>query len=202
MNISMVEQQSDEWWKLKVGKVGGSRFGSVISGRKNRLIYELMDEILNGYQFVDDYVNEEMQYGLDNEAKALELYQDQTGIKVNRIGAIISDQSGIHLASPDGLSECKSIVQEVKCTMYGYTHLQRVFEGVDSTYLPQCINYFAVCDEVQEVHFVSYCGFRQERPLHIIKLNRADYTKEIETGRAKIQQIESELTKKLDEYRF
>lgn len=202
MVISECEQRSEEWWRLHIGKVSGSRFSEVISNRKNRLVYHLMDEILSDRFEVDEYINDEIQYGFDNEQVAIELYEKQTGIETYRIGAIISEESKIHIASPDALTKDCKIIQEVKCTMDGSIHIQRIFDGIDSKYMPQCINYFTVSPEVEQVHFISYCGFRPERPLHIIKLFRNDFTKEIEHGKRRVAEIEEELFKKLDEYKF
>lgn len=202
MRIEWMEQDSAEWWQLKSGKIGGTRFGKVISNRKNRLIYELMNETLDGQYSIDEFISEEIQYGVDNEPIALRMYELQTGNKVQRVGAIISDYSDIHLASPDGITIDKGIVQEVKCTMNGDIHLQRIFEGVESSYLPQCINYFAVTDEIKEVHFISYCDIRSERTLHIIPLKREQFEDKISLGRKRVIQIGKELKSKLKAYRF
>lgn len=202
MRIENCVQMSEEWFKLKIGRISGTRFGQVLSNRKNRLIYELMDEVLSNRFEPEEYVSEEIQYGLDNESTALKLYEEREGIEVIPVGAIMSETNNIHMASPDGLSKGYKIAQEVKCTMNGYIHLQRIFEGVDSTYIPQCINYFAVAPEIEEVHFISYCGFRPERPLHIIKLYRGMFDKEIKTGLSRIVEIQEELTQKLEEYKF
>lgn len=202
MKINMCKQLSDEWWDLKVGKISGSRFGQVISSRKNNLVYELMNETLNGYCEQDDYINDDIQYGIDNEPVALELYEKATGIKIKRVGAILSESHDIHMASPDGLSVCETIVQEVKCTQNGAIHIRRVFEGVDSTYEAQCCNYFAVSPQIKEVHFISYCGFRPERPIHIIKLCRDGFETDIKKGLAGIERIKIELNEKLREYSF
>lgn len=202
MNIFEHPQLSEEWWQLKVGKISGSRFGQAISKRKNRLVYELMNEILTGHIDIEDFVTDDMQYGLDNEDVALSLYEAQTGIKYKKIGAIISDSNDMHIASPDGISLCHSIVQEVKCTQNGDVHIERIFEGVDSKYMPQCLNYFAVSPEVKEVHFISYCGYRKERPIHVIKLLRESFEKEVVDGIRCINTISREVKSKLEEYRF
>jgi len=193
MIISNCEQQTPEWWAIKKGKISGTRFGQVISGRKNRLIYELLDEQLSKYLFPDDFVSEDMQFGIDNEPIALKLYEKTTGIHVNRIGAIISEQSWIHMASPDGINDDHTIIQEVKCTQDGSIHIQRFFEGPESQYMPQIKNYFAVSDLIQEVHWMSYCPERPERPLIIIKFKREQFADEIEKSRKQIGNIEAEL---------
>lgn len=202
MQIKMVAQQSMEWWKLKVGMVSGTRFGKLVSNRKNRLVYELMNEKLSGKIDYDEYLSDEIQYGIDNEDVALEMYSNQTGIEVDKVGAIISDTIDISMASPDGISVDRSVVQEVKCTMHGDIHLQRIFEGVESTYIPQIINYFVVDDCIKHVDFISYCGFRTERPLHIIRFSREDFEEKITSGRQKLLEIKSKLTEMIDEYSF
>lgn len=202
MIIKECEQRSLEWCNLHIGRISGTRFGQVLSNRKNRLIFELMDEVLSNKFELEEFINDEIQYGLDNEITALKMYEEREGIETYRVGAILSEENEIHMASPDALTKDFKIIQEVKCTMYGYTHLQRIFEGVDSTYIPQCINYFAVSPVVEQVHFISYCGFRPERPLHVIKLYRDMFSKEINTGLDRVKAIQEELKEKLEEYKF
>ena len=193
MKIDYCDQLSPEWFALKKGKIGGTRFGQVISGKKNRLIYDLLNERLSEFLFPDDYISEDMQFGIDNEADALKCYTHQTGIKVISVGALISDHSNIHIASPDGVSENFKIVQEVKSTQDGGIHIQRFFEGPETSYLPQIKNYFAVDDHVEEVHWISYCPSRPERPLVIKYFTRSQFKDDIDKGRSLIHHIESEL---------
>jgi hypothetical protein len=165
MKILTMPQRSPEWHAARVGSIGGTSFGQVISGKKNRLIYNLINEKLNGYATEDDYISDDMQFGIDNEPIARELYIEKSGINFREVGMIKSDYSNIHHASPDGLSDDNSIVLEIKATDDGAIQLQRYFEGLDSTLIPQVINYFAVSDEIKEVHWLSFCPYRDERPL-------------------------------------
>jgi len=201
MKIATMKQGSPEWWDAKVGSIGGTRYGQVVSTRKNRLIYDLINERLNGHIIQDDYTNDDIQFGNDNEPIARELYIKKSGIEFKEIGMIKSDYSTMHHASPDGLSDCGKVL-EIKCTPNGEIHIQRFFEGVDSSYMPQIMNYFAVSDEVKEVHFVSYCPYREERPL-IEYIFKAEYYKtEIMAARTKIAAIEAEVIKKQKEFIF
>jgi len=202
MNLFKAPQLSEEWWDLKVGKISGTRFGQVISTRENRLVYELMNEILTGQCDMSIFVTDDMQYGIDNEDVALKLYEEQSGIKVEKVGAIISDLTRDHIASPDGINIQGGIVQEVKCTQNGHTHLERYFEGIDSKHFSQCANYFAVSDEVQEVHYISYCGYRKERPMFYHVLKREDCQKLIDKGRKMIPEIMKEVKDKIEKYKF
>jgi len=165
-------QCTPEWWALKCGKISGTRFGQVISGRKNGLVYELLNERLDGAIFPDDFVTEDMQFGIDNEPIACDLYSKQSGIEFVTIGAITSDASKIHMASPDRISKDEKIILEAKCTQHGQKQIERFFTGPDSTYMPQIKNYFAVDPGVEQVHWISYCPSRPERPLVVCIFDR------------------------------
>lgn len=196
-----MQQRSPEWYDARKGKIGGTRFGQVISGKKNRLIYELLDEDMSEFLFPDDFVSDEMQFGIDNEPIARDMYIRQTGINFREVGLIQSDFSSIHIASPDGLSDDNTKVLEIKCTMDGSIHLQRFFEGVENSYMPQIKNYFAVSDEVKEVHWVSYCPDRPERPIIVYIFTREHFS-DIEKGRDIISQIEAKLSLLKQEWTF
>jgi predicted phage-related endonuclease len=195
-------QLSLQWLRFHAGKISGTRFGAILSGKKNRLIYELMDEKLNGVMANDGIITDDMQYGIDNQSLALELYEERTGIELTEGITLQSDVDEIHMASSDGLSMDETIVQEVKCTQNGYIHLERIYEGVDQKYIAQCINYFAVEPTIKEVHFISYCGFRPERPLHIVKLYRYMFTNEIEKGLRGVRKMQTELNELLEKHSF
>jgi predicted phage-related endonuclease len=211
MKISYCEQLSMEWFKLCAGSIGGTRFGAVISGKKNRLIYELLDEQLNGYVEPDEYVSDDMLFGTEQEPIARQLYSEQSGIDFKQVGMILSEQSAIHHASPDGLSD-DGIVLEIKCTQNGYIHLQRFFEGVESGHMAQLQNYFAVSDEVKEVHWISWCPSRTERPLISFVFTRDSLIKDGKTmctiqdqvieGRKQIALIEAQLKDMRNQFEF
>lgn len=165
MKLLNVPQLSPEWWDFKVGKISGTRFGQVVSDRDNRLVYDLVNEKLQGYIEQDDFENDDMIFGKDNEPIARKLYSEKSGINFTETGCIISDFSGIHMASPDGLYLPGGDVLEIKSTQNGALHIQRFIEGPESCHKPQIVNYFAVSDEVKRVHWVSYCPSRVERPL-------------------------------------
>ena len=168
MKYLKIEQKSPEWWALKVGKISGTKFGQLISSRENDLVESLANEALDNYVERSDYVDYDMQFGIDNEEEALSKYSQMTGITFVRGGVIASDFSDISIASPDGVNNDNPnhvIIVEAKCTMHGRKHLKRFTRGIDKPYLPQIYNYFVQSDDVKEVHWVSYCPFRSEREI-------------------------------------
>ena len=211
MKILNLQQGSIEWHEHRNSSIGGTRLGQVISGRDNRLIYDLLNECLNGYIPEDDYVDEDMQFGIDNEPIARELYNEKTGLGFTEVGMIKSDTSNIHHHSPDGVAEVapnRYAILEIKCTMNGAIHMQRFFEGVDAKHLPQIINAFAVSDQVESVHWVSYCPFRPERPLveHIFTLDTIvkgkTIAEQVRVARVQIKAIENRMQEMLLDFSF
>lgn len=210
MKIETFKQRTPEWDAARCGSIGGTRYGQAVSGRDNRLVYDLINERLNGYISESDYIDEAMQFGIDNEPIARQLYSEQTGIEFAEVGMIHSDFSDLHHASPDGLKA--GLVLEIKCTENGAIHIQRYFDGPESSYMPQILNYFAISDEVTEVHWVSYCPYREERPIiaHIftrqtmIKSGRNHVTIDelITAGRDRIKEIEAEVKQKEQLFAF
>lgn len=179
MKIEHCEQLSKEWFDLCCGSIGGTRFGQVISDRDNRLVYDLVKEQLDGFVEPDDFVSDDMLFGTENEPIARQLYSDFTGIQFDQVGMIRSVQSAIHHASPDGLSAEGSVL-EIKCTQNGAIHIQRFMNGPESSHMGQIVNYFAVSDEVKEVHWISYCPSRPERPIVAFIYRRES---EVKSGR-------------------
>lgn len=202
MNILTMPQRSPEWFEARKGKISGTKFGQAISTRKNKLIYELLAEQLSDYVFPDDYISDDMQFGIDNEPVARELYAKQSGIDWREVGMIQSEIIQINTASPDGLSPDNSIVLEIKCTRNLDVHLQRFFEGIESQYMNQIMNYFVVSDEVKQVHFVSYCPASETKPLIVYVFEREHYIDLINESREKLRAIEAKLNKMIVEYLF
>lgn len=188
MKYLEIEQKSQEWWELKLGKVSGTRYGQLISNRENMLIDEMVNEVLDGQCEIGDYIDEDMQFGIDNEPITMDLLESQTGIKFKRGGVILSDFSDIHMSSPDGVNTDLGIIVEVKCTMHGKKHINRFRNGVESSHKGQIVNYFACSDDVKECWFVSYCPFRTERPLIIIKFNRDSIIEETTKKKVTVQE--------------
>ncbi len=202
MKISKVQQKSQEWVQLKKGKISGTRFGMIISRGKNRLIYDLLDETLSEYLFPDEFVSDDMQFGIDNEPIAAELYSKQTGIPFEEVGAILSETCDIHMASPDRVNIERGIVLEVKCTQNRAIQAQRFFEGVETGHMAQIKNYFAVSDAVKEVHWVSYCPFAPERPLVPIVFKREEFEADIPKWRKAVEMTKHDLADMIEKFCF
>ena len=202
MKIDMCDQGSDEWLKLKWGKIGGTRFGQLISSRDNVLKYEILKESISEWvpDFTDVWISEDMQYGIDSEPIARGILERIENIKIEQCGAILSDFCKLSMASPDGIHtiEGGKIVHEIKSTRNEATHIKRMFEGIDDKHLPQCLNYFCQSNEVKEVWYTSYCGFHANKKTVTIKLNR-DSIIEVTKATVKNPSINITVQMKVDE---
>jgi len=202
MKITTTKQRSPEWFEETCGSIGGTRLGQVISGRKNRLLFDIINERLNGYQDIDDFITEDMQFGIDNEPIAAKLYEEKAGIEWKEIGTMKSELAPNHHASPDRISTDETKVLEIKCTQNGAIHIQRFFDGPESTHMPQIINYFAIDDKIKEVHWVSYCPYRPERQL-VIHIFTAEMLKtEILHARKKLGEFEAQVKEATEKFIF
>jgi len=203
MKVKRMQQGSTEWYQIKHGRIGGTRFGQVVSGRDNMLLFDLLEERASEWMpDFDQYIDDDMQFGIDNEPVARQLYSEQSGIDFEQVGVIMSDFCNISLASPDGVNIERGIVLEVKCTQNGAIHRRRYFRGAETKHMPQIINYFVQSDDVKEVHFVSYCPYVYQRPLVPVIFTAEDFAADIKKGRVALARVERELIDMEDQFNF
>ena len=186
MNIIYdIEQGSDDWLMLRLGKLTASKFADVISkGRgkepsKTRVsyMYQLAAEILVG-EPTTFFKNAAMQWGTDCEPAARAAYEIKHDIEVVECAFIEHDEFvGV---SPDGLVGIDGLL-EIKCPTT-VTHLKYYMSGtMPAEYLAQVQGQLWVsgrdwCD------FVSYDPrVRSEADYFELRVNRDDeYIKNLE----------------------
>lgn len=121
MIIHRIEQRTPEWDELRLGRFTASIVGDLMPAKSKpvdswtdtqlRTIYEIAAERLTGRKKVA-FTNAAMQWGIDNENTAREIYTYQTGNIVDQVGFIeLDDWTG---CSPDGLVDSDGLV-EIKC---------------------------------------------------------------------------------------
>lgn len=202
MKIINVEQGSQEWHKIREGVVTGTGLKRVMGATWKDYVYELIAETVAPPK--ENVQSEAMLRGIALEKQAIEKYEAETGEIAEEAGFCISDENEWHGHSPDALVKMgdryyKGI--EVKCPDTK-THIKYVATGkVPAEYKWQIVNYFLVCDELEEVDFVSYdprVTFDNLK-LSIVNVQRADYEVEIEQAKEKLQKFREEWEKINDE---
>ena len=173
MLIHQCEQRSNEWKRLKAGKVSGTGMGNVLAGKDtarrkdylNLLRWERREQRLAEFE-----VNEYMQWGIDKEDDAFALYlMVNSGRVGQQVGFVqMNDYIGV---SPDGLVDICGMV-EIKCPKTT-THEKYIKQGREpAQYRPQIQGQMWVCQR-QWCDFVSYDP-RHKTPLFIHRVWRDD----------------------------
>lgn len=193
-----IEQGTDEWRNLRLGKFTGSRFADVLAKSKrdgkplkarDDLIWTIVTERIQGYQ--EQGLNSySMQFGTDTEPFAREAYELKTGEFVEEIAFIkhpVFDYVGV---SPDGLIGSDGGI-EIKCPKSPQIHLQRFIDGVPAEYMPQIQGCMWVTNR-EWWDFVSYDPNTLEKfKMLIIRVNRDD--KFIENLENQVKEAELEV---------
>jgi hypothetical protein len=99
-----VEQRSEEWRRLRLGRLTGSRAGAILAtirsgeaAARRNLRLQLVLERLTGRSQESDYVSPAMQAGIDREDDAFACFEALTGQVVQRCG---------FLAHPELMAGC------------------------------------------------------------------------------------------------
>jgi len=129
--MDSLEQRSDEWFKIRCGKVTASRVSDIIAKTKSgwgasraNYMAQLIAERLTG-EVADSYSNSAMQWGIDHEQEARTAYEFYENEGVQEIGFVQHNdlESG---ASPDGLVGKDGLI-EIKCPNTA-THIQTLLD--------------------------------------------------------------------------
>lgn len=158
--MSVLVQGSDEWLRIRLGKVTASRLADVLARTKSgpaasRDNYkaELVTEILTGKP-AERYSNAAMQHGTETEPFARAAYASRVFDEVTEIGFVQHPTILRAGASPDGLVGSDGLV-EIKCPNTN-THIQTLLaEGVPEKYNAQ-IQWQLACTGRWWCDFVSF----------------------------------------------
>jgi putative phage-type endonuclease len=129
MRLLDIEQGSEAWFNIRLGKITASHFQDVQAGGqgKTRAKYmkQLRAERIYGVRAGSDYSNKHMDRGTELEPEALDFYENSTFSVVDRVGFVeVNEWMGI---SPDGLIADDGGL-ELKCPML-LTHLEYLEKG-------------------------------------------------------------------------
>lgn len=182
-------QGSDEWFKVRLGKLTASKAQAVASNGRGleTLCFEKVAEIISGTQ-ESGYTNADMERGNEQETLARSAYEMETGNPVKQVGFVeLDERVG---CSPDGFVGEDGLV-EIKCHK-GSQFVKLIFsEKIDTKYVWQMQFQMFVTGR----QWVDYVGFNENFPnLKIIRVHRdedaiAKIVEGIETGKARIEEI-------------
>jgi len=182
MTFYDVEQNSDAWLALRLGKATGSNFGCFMANDGKAFgepakayALQLALEIDTGRRAEYSFSNEHMERGHEQEPVAKMLYQDENFVTVENGGFFCW---GTYGDSPDGLISSDGVL-EVK-SVGAKTHYATLMrKSYDPAYRWQLVGHLD-CTERDWVDFASYCAeFPEGKQLLVYRLHRDDCADEI-----------------------
>lgn len=197
-----IEQNSDEWYQLRAGKLTGSGFGKIMSNfgkafgdPAKKYASNIAIEQLTGKAISSDYSNAHMERGHEQEPIARMMYEDEFFCEVTNGGFFDCGFVGVSpdgLVSDDGVIEIKSVVPSVH-----HANLKR--QSFDPSYKWQLVgNLFFT--KRKWIDFISFCAdFPDGKRLYTCRLEADDLHQEFEMLAARIEQFSDlvEATKKI-----
>lgn len=118
MIIHTMEQRSEEWYQVKLGKFSASMIAKLLMSKTTQGYNDAIDQVV--YERVtgnriSSFASSDMQYGIDNEPLAKRDYMLKNFTYVRQVGFIENNEwSGV---SPDGLIGSEGMI-EIKCPKY------------------------------------------------------------------------------------
>lgn len=182
-----VEQNTDEWFDLRTGKVTTSNFskfmanyGKAFGEPANKYAFKIAKEQVTKQRNEEEsYTNIHMENGHIWEPIARDSYENETFNLVSNGGFCQSSKYENVGGSPDGLVEKKGGI-EIKCVI-DYTQRTTIKRNsFDPAYRWQLLGNMWLCD-LDWIDFISY-GFMytESKKTFIHRLNRKDHLEELE----------------------
>ena len=196
MKIYNFEQRPDEWYAIRRGKMSASNAETIIANGKGleTYIYNLMAEYYSSAE-KENYINADMQRGIDLEPEAKIEFQFYTGLDIKEVGCV--ELNEYILASPDGLIGDDGLI-EIKCPNDSIYFKLLLSNNIKPEYIAQMQMQMYVTDR-QYCYFVSY-NPNFEKSLYIKKINRDEemiekLKKGLERGTQLIKEIKENFRK-------
>lgn len=180
MKIHKFDNEID-WKAFRRGKITGSRLKDIVVKRgtgKKIGFYELIAERLG----IPADEENPMERGHRLEGEAVERFESKTGMKVSRDLVVWEheDLEGIAV-SPDGwIGKTAKEAVEIKC-LGSARHIEAVITNeVPDEYHYQAIQYFAVNDKLETLHFCFYDPRLKVKDFHVIEITREQMQEEVD----------------------
>jgi hypothetical protein len=177
-----VEQNSDAWFELRVGKATASNFGCFMANDgkafgdpAKKYALQIALERITGKKAEFSFSNEHMERGQEQEPVARMLYEDEHFVEVSNGGFF---DCGDYGDSPDGLIGDDGAI-EIKSVTAPTHYATLTRESYDPAYKWQLIGHLD-CTGRDWVDFISYCSdFPREQQLIVHRLLRDDVADEL-----------------------
>lgn len=148
-----LQQQTPEWYEFRKSRIGASDSSTILGINPWRTARQLMEEKLGLKQ--PEPINERMQRGIDLEPRARQKFFEDTGYRTSPV-VVVHPEYEWMMASLDGISDCKTVLVEIKCN--GKKNHDLALEGkVPDYYFCQMQHQMAVTN-LQRCYYYSFDG--------------------------------------------
>jgi putative phage-type endonuclease len=158
--IEMMDQGTEEWFTIRIGKVTASRVADVIaktktgySATRDNYMAQLICERLTGLKG-ESFTNAAMQHGTDTEPLARAAYEALQDVLVDEVGFVPHPSIEMAGASPDGLVGTDGLL-EIKCPNTA-THIETLISKVVPGKYNTQMQFQMACTGRQWCDFVSF----------------------------------------------
>lgn len=191
------DQQSGEWFRMKIGKIGGTAAKKMMGNTELDLVDELIAEMGSGIR-EETYMSAAMQRGVDLEPAVRNLFKKlHPEIEIEEVGLLVSSENEGHCCSPDGISKDDTIAIEIKCPSTK-NHVKYIrMGGIMTDYKWQLVNYFFVNPKLQKLYCITFDDRFKPRPCQEFVITRDDVKEQLLEFAAKSEKF----WKKLNDYK-
>ena len=177
-----VEQNSDEWFSLRAGRLTSSNISKVMANEgkafgepAKKLAVVLAVERLTGKPTAEGFSNEHMERGHEQEPLARMLYEE-THFSVVKNGGFF--ECGDIGCSPDGLVGDTGVI-EIKSAIPSIHYARVKRQSIDPSYRWQCVMNLAKTER-SWLDFISFCpDFPEGKQLYVYRLHRSEIEDEV-----------------------
>ena len=197
MKLHNIEQGSEEWLQIRIGKFTASEFHTLMGNsqtKKTILLKKAAERITGVKSDGDSFSSLHTDRGKELEQSARMAYEFDSGVDVEEIGFVeLSETVG---CSPDGVIGGEGGV-EIKCKD-NHTHLYAVMNNyIEPAHRTQC-QFNMMVTEAKWWDYVLY-NPNFDNPLHIIRIERdEEYISKIQTA---LNECEYEVQKYITKFK-
>ena len=155
-----IEQKSEEWFRLKWGKIGGTASNGLFN-KTDTLAIDILSQRCEEYEHIEGFVSDDMARGNFLEPKAREYLEKLTNLTFEETGWLQSEENELLGISPDGITPDETVQCEIKCFGRKNHYKTLLEEEIPRENLAQVIHAFTVNPKLESLYWIAY---RPESP--------------------------------------
>jgi hypothetical protein len=196
-----VQQNTDEWYLLRAGKVTASslnkvmaNYGKAFGEPAKKYAVDIAVQQLTGSTSGGGYTNDHMARGHEEEPLAVMAYEAEYFCTVDNGGFYDNGDTG---TSPDGNVSTDGLI-EVKSAIPSVHYARIAKQSYDSTYKWQLAGHLKFTGR-EWVDFISYCSsFPDDKKLYVHRSYRDDFEQEFEMIDSRLEEFRVLITEAKD----